>query len=28
MAGALLKNEQDLSLLQRLAMMTRAGQHR
>jgi MoxR-like ATPase len=28
MAGALLKNEQDLSLLQRLAAMTRAGQRR
>ncbi|WP_041683183.1 MoxR family ATPase [Pusillimonas sp. T7-7] len=28
MAGALLKNEQDLTLLQRLAAMTRAGQHR
>jgi MoxR-like ATPase len=28
MAGALLKNEQDLSLLQRLAAMARAGQRR
>jgi MoxR-like ATPase len=28
MAGALLKNEQDLTLLQRLAAMTRAGQRR
>jgi len=28
LAGALLKNEQDLSLLQRLAAMTRAGQRR
>ncbi|TCT03751.1 AAA family ATPase [Paralcaligenes ureilyticus] len=28
MAGALLKNEQDISLLQRLAAMTRAGQRR
>lgn len=28
MAGALLKNEQDLGLLQRLAAMTRVGQRR
>jgi MoxR-like ATPase len=28
LAGALLKNEQDLSLLRRLAAMTRAGQRR
>jgi MoxR-like ATPase len=28
LAGALLKNEQDLTLLQRLAAMTRAGQRR
>ncbi len=28
MAGALLKNEQDITLLQRLAAMTRAGQRR
>src|SRR3546814_16056480 len=28
MAGALLKNEQDLTLLQRLAAMPRAGQRR
>jgi hypothetical protein len=28
MAGALLKNEQDLQLLERLAAMTRTGQRR